>query len=218
MKQDTQHLEFLISQYVDDTLDAPNRKFVEKQIVSDPAARRLLKDHREMQEMLDDWGSRIPLVDWNAFDRDLNAKLELEQTPELQISRWRIWLRPVAAAAAITMAVAVGYAWHAASQNVGTGDGLNMASNTAPASIHTVQIEQPLASGNQRVVNFVDDPALRQPAAPDAQARGVTIEGAPAGNLGRGQGTAFGGVLGKAIPGSARAEAPLTQPSPDALH
>ena len=38
MKTDTQHLEYLISQYVDGCLDAANKKSLEQRLLNDPSA------------------------------------------------------------------------------------------------------------------------------------------------------------------------------------
>ena len=105
MTQETQHLEFLISQYVDNVLDAPNRKFVEQQLSADPAARNLLQQHREAQDMLDDYGSRLPMINWAEFDATLTARLDAEIAAPVQAAAWRRWVRPVAAAAALLVRV-----------------------------------------------------------------------------------------------------------------
>ena len=68
MKHDTQHLEFLISQYVDGTLEGASRKSIEQQLLTDPVAKAIYKDQRETQDVLDDWGNRLPLINWNEFD------------------------------------------------------------------------------------------------------------------------------------------------------
>lgn len=114
MKIDTQHLEFLISQYVDGTLDVPTRKTIEQQLLTDLSARELYKEQRETQDLLDDLGSRIPLINWNEFESKLSFRLEQEvPAGGMKISAWRRWSRPVAVAASLLLAAGVGYSWHA---------------------------------------------------------------------------------------------------------
>ena len=52
MNSDTQHLDFLISQYVDGCLDGAGKKSVEQKLMTDPAARELYREHREVQDLL----------------------------------------------------------------------------------------------------------------------------------------------------------------------
>lgn len=113
MQNDTQHLEFLISQYVDGTLDAVARKTIEQQLLTDPVAQGLYRAQRETQDVLDDFGSRIPLIDWQNFDQTLAARLERETQDVPQVSSFRRWARPLAIAAALLIAVGTGYWFHA---------------------------------------------------------------------------------------------------------
>ena len=53
MKPDNQHLDFLISQYVDGCLEGAGKKSVEQQMLNDPAARQLYSEHREVQDLLE---------------------------------------------------------------------------------------------------------------------------------------------------------------------
>jgi hypothetical protein len=97
-----QDIEFLICQYADGTLDSGQAKQVEELLATDPHYRQLLQQHRALKESLNDWGSRIPMVDWDAFHDRLGARLQRVQArPALQ----RRWMRGIAAAAAIAMAV-----------------------------------------------------------------------------------------------------------------
>lgn len=120
---DNQHLEFLISQYVDDTLEADDRKLVETQIATNPVARQLYKDHSEAQDLLEEFGGRIPLINWHEFDQSLAARLAdeaavMKQKPQAQISQWRRWGRPSAIAASLLLAAGIGYGWRAFIQPV----------------------------------------------------------------------------------------------------
>ena len=113
MKEDNQHLDFLISQYVDGCLDGANKKSVEQLMLNSPDARKLYTDHREVQDLLDDWGNRIPLVDWEQFGRKLESRLQQEAVGGERSLKFRRWLRPLSAAAALFIAASIGYGWHA---------------------------------------------------------------------------------------------------------
>lgn len=109
MKNDTQHLDFLISQYVDGTLELASRKAVEQQIATTPVARELYKDHRDVQDVLDDWGNRLPLINWDEFDQKIEARLERESVGVSTRSGWRRFARPMAIAASLLVAGSVGW-------------------------------------------------------------------------------------------------------------
>ena len=68
---DRDNLDFLISQYHDGELDPLQRQAVAAQLAQDEASRRLLHDHQRVQEALDEWANRLPLVDWNCFHKEL---------------------------------------------------------------------------------------------------------------------------------------------------
>ena len=116
MKAETQHLDFLISQYVDGSLEGAGKKSVEQKMLSDPGARKLYAEHREVQDILDDYGSRIPMINWGEFEKQLDGRLEVEAREKQRASRFRRRMKPVAAAAALFIAVSLGYGWHALSQ------------------------------------------------------------------------------------------------------
>src|SRR4051812_24320928 len=113
MKTDTQHLDYLISQYVDGCLDTASKKSLEQRMVNDHKARDIYKQHRDVQDLLDDWGNRIPLIHWDDFDKKLAARLEHETVGGHGVSIFRRWGRPMAAAAALFVAATIGYGWHA---------------------------------------------------------------------------------------------------------
>jgi hypothetical protein len=113
MKTDNQHLEYLISQYVDGCLDGASKKSLEQKLMTDPVSRRLYKEQRDVQDVLDDWGSRIPLIHWDDFDKKLSVRLEKETVGGGNISIFKRWARPMSAAAALFVAASVGYSWHA---------------------------------------------------------------------------------------------------------
>ena len=117
MNAENQHLDFLISQYVDGALEGAGKKSVEQKLLTDPEVRKLYTDHREVQDLLDDYGSRIPLINWDEFDKKLADRLEAEAREKQRGSIFRRWMRPVAAAAALLIAASLGYAWHALSNH-----------------------------------------------------------------------------------------------------
>lgn len=167
MKADTQHLEFLISQYVDGTLDAPNRKLIEHELAHNDTARDLLKSHRDVQEVLDDFGSRIPMIDWNAFDTQLAARLDdAAATPETPAHTLRRWARPFAAAAMLMMAAGIGYSWHLWSA-APTGVATPTAADPAPTFINaipttTVVVDTPAHGPSSRQVGVAERPATNE--------------------------------------------------------
>lgn len=117
MPHDSQHLDFLISQHVDGSLDLAGRKSVEQRLLTDPDARKLYQEHREVQDVLDDLGSRIPLINWDDFDKQLAVRLETE-TVGATPRRTPGWWKPAAAAAALFIAAWAGYGWHGMSASV----------------------------------------------------------------------------------------------------
>lgn len=149
MSSDTQHLEFLISQYVDQTLDAGNRKLIEQQIASDPVAAGLYKEHCEVQDVLEDWGNRLPMIHWEQFDRTLATRLEQADAAEAsEVTPLRRWGRILAAAAALFVAGTVGYTWHAFSTAVppsATTIAQRVVDHAGPQ--HTATVFAPAATG-----------------------------------------------------------------------
>jgi len=160
MKMDHQHLDFLISQYVDDSLDAPNRKLIEHQLTNDRNAKRLYQEHRDVQDILDDLGNRIPMINWADFDQKLASRLESEATRLKAVPTWRKWTRPLAAAAALIIAASIGYSWHAWS----VGNGAPLSTGTEVTTIvipeRKVLVEQPVKAGYRQTVEVAEHTAL----------------------------------------------------------
>jgi hypothetical protein len=142
MKNDTQHLEFLISQFVDGTLDAATRKTIEQQLLTDPVARRIYKEQHETQELLDDWGNRLPMINWAEFDNVLATRLEKEAVVPEKISLWRKWSKPLAIAASLFVAAGVGYAFHAMQADPASV-AVNPLEKSPPESYRAVRLEGP---------------------------------------------------------------------------
>lgn len=127
VKSDTQHLEFLISQYVDGTLDVNTRKTVEQELVRNRDAREIYRQQQEVQDVLDDYGNRLPWINWDEFDKTLATKLENETMGSGERAWWVRWGKSMSVAAALLIAVGVGYSWRAWSGGEGTQEQVNMA-------------------------------------------------------------------------------------------
>ena len=171
MKNENQHLDYLISQYVDGTLDAGNKKSLEQRMVNDPDARAIYKEHRDVQDLLDDWGNRIPLIRWDDFDKKLAEKLEHVSVGGQRVSIFRRWGRPLSAAAALFVAAAVGYGWHAFSSGGVSPNQDNLAQQNVVPSVR-VAVEQP---GNPVEYRHREFRVEEQPQANQQVASDVTI-------------------------------------------
>lgn len=177
---DNQHLEFLISQYVDDALDTADRKLVEQQIATDPVARQLYKDHRDTQDLLEEFGGRIPLINWQEFDDKLAGRLADEakvMNSKPQVSVWRRWVRPAAIAAGLMFAAGIGYGWHAFTQPV-TSSGPIVASPADVSPIKTVQLaDQPVTGPSRQAVRVLEVPGDAAPTNTETAAVKVQDDG-----------------------------------------
>ena len=185
MKPDTQHLDYLLSQYVDGCLDPNSKKSLEQKLVNDPQARKLYKDQHDVQEMLEDWGNRIPMINWTQFDKELAGRLEHETVGGQKVSIFRRWSKPAAIAAGLFLAATIGYSWHALSSPanlVNTGPGPVAASQDHRTSV-TIDDHVANKTPAYRGVTINEDVGLRGPTtdpavvqitAPDASTPGDT--------------------------------------------
>lgn len=83
-------MEYLISRYADGTLSEPERRKAIQLIESNPECRRWLAGHRQLKEVLADWSSRIPMLDWTAFNGELAKEIDQKiQIGDAQINRIR---------------------------------------------------------------------------------------------------------------------------------
>jgi anti-sigma factor RsiW len=178
MKTDTQHLDYLISQYVDGCLDTASRKSLEQRLLNDPEARKLYKEQHDVQDMLDDWGNRIPMINWEQFDQELTMRLEHETVGGRARTFFRRWGRPMSIAAGLVMAASLGYGWHAMSVRkpmVAT----NTAPHVVPQAVNPgVAIEPPVTPKDASVARFQVD---EQPPIAQKQTDNVAI--APPGDM-----------------------------------
>ncbi|MCL2641476.1 MAG: hypothetical protein FWD53_11560 [Phycisphaerales bacterium] len=145
MKTDTQHLDYLISQYVDGCLDTASKKSLEQTLVNDPQARQLYKDQHEVQDILDDWGNRIPMIDWDQFDKQLATRLQRETVGGWvgrRASLLQRWAKPLAIAASLFLAAAIGYFWNDLSHPTTTPTAHPVVVTPEPVKGHaTVQLD-----------------------------------------------------------------------------
>ena len=209
MQAESQHLDFLISQYVDGSLEGANKKSVEQKMLTDPEARKLYTQHREVQDILDDYGSRIPMVNWDDFDRKLDARLEVEAREKQRVSRFRRRLKPVAAAAALLLAVSLGYAWHAFAHDggQGTAGSVAQAETAKPQAVVSFPESERQAMPSQFSLNVPEPGALKSVGTVEDLAYGIPAEQvaiqALQNNLGYGYGYLPGSVLPQGpVPGS----------------
>ncbi len=100
-------MEFLISRYADNTLSEPERQRARQLLESDPACRQWLSHHRQIQELLSDWASRVPMLDWKTFDARLETRLDQHLAAQARhVVHLRRWLA-VSAAAGIILLVGI---------------------------------------------------------------------------------------------------------------
>jgi hypothetical protein len=154
MEADNQHLDFLISQYVDGCLEGSNKKLVEHKMLTDPAARKLYVEHRETQDLLDDWGSRIPLINWDEMEQKLAGRLEADAQVQQRQWQFRRRLKPWAVAAGLLVAVGVGYAWHAMSPGKvapGSGTPEAVVTNVPRTSVEYPDLRRPRVPSHEGI-------------------------------------------------------------------
>lgn len=111
-------LEFSVSQYLDGTLPADERVALEARLASDTEARAVLEEYRELTAAL----RRVPALDpppavrWDQFAERISLavaeqdRLETEQeSRRYRIGGWRRVVAPLAVAASVLVAAAVGW-------------------------------------------------------------------------------------------------------------
>ena len=92
-------MEYLVSRYADGTLSEPERRKAIQLIESNPECRRWLADHKQLKEVLADWSSRLPMLDWATFNGELAEKIDKKiQSSHVRLNRIRRWLGSAAVA------------------------------------------------------------------------------------------------------------------------
>lgn len=105
-----EELEFAISQYLDGSLPPLERAALEKRLVEDVEARRLLEDERKLNALLSSLPA-VPAVKWEALHRHLSGAVAKEEAPIRNYSITSAFarnLRRVALAACVALAAGVG--------------------------------------------------------------------------------------------------------------
>src|SRR5436305_1634901 len=104
-------LEFSISQYLDGSLSPAEKSALESRLSSDPQARRLLEEHRKLDQMLK--ASPMPELRWDLLAGQISTAVAQVEIPvEAQpASRLRMnWMRmamPLALAASVLIAAGI---------------------------------------------------------------------------------------------------------------
>lgn len=110
-------VEFLISQYVDGTLDAAQSAALLKRLETDASARALLSEHRRTQEVLRRHASMPVALDWDRLaDRisehiDESVAAERRRALRIPVGAWLS--RAAAVAAVLVVAALARQAWRA---------------------------------------------------------------------------------------------------------
>ena len=73
-------LEFLISQYLDGTLSAPEQKALEARLSQDPRLRARLDEYARLDDLLRT-GLPTPPMDWNDFANQISSSLAMAPSP-----------------------------------------------------------------------------------------------------------------------------------------
>ena len=108
---DREQLEFRISQYVDGTLSPAEVAALEATLASDAEARAVLEDFRKVDETLKKTEIPLPAVNWDRLAEHISAAVAGEDraTTSIPIRAW--WVRRVAIAAAVLIAVGTVTLW-----------------------------------------------------------------------------------------------------------
>jgi hypothetical protein len=151
-------------------------------LARDPAARQLYKDHHDVQDVLDDFGNRLPLIDWNAFDAQLARRLALEDARARHGWRFGRVLRPLSAAAALALAALVGYTWHGWTPPAGAGGTLAV-QPAAHVPVASATLEQPPSRSSLAEVSIPDAPVASTTATARASIAPATASALPQNDL-----------------------------------
>lgn len=127
-------LEFLISQYVDGTLEEADRAGVEARLRADAGARAMLEEHRAVVAWVR--SAPLPEVRWDRLAETISSAIDQEMQARADRASWamRLVRRPAWVAAAASVLIAAGISLHFM---LGTGQG---PSRTTPA-VHPIRHE-----------------------------------------------------------------------------
>ena len=98
---------YLLSQYLDGTLDPAARRELEKRLVADPALARQLAELRQVDQWVRDWGEGVPSLDFERFAEQVcQGRRQIDR--QRRSRRYLLYAgAPLAAAAAVVIAVSV---------------------------------------------------------------------------------------------------------------
>jgi anti-sigma factor RsiW len=104
-------LEFLISQYVDGTLEEADRGMVERALESDAGARAMLEEHRALTRLVR--SAPLPEVRWDRLAETISVAIDAEMESRMRRASWLIRpIRPGWLAIAASVLIAGGIAIH----------------------------------------------------------------------------------------------------------
>jgi anti-sigma factor RsiW len=98
-------LEFLITQYLDGTLPQRERLELERKLSEDPAAARLMKEHRKLDGILS-LAPPSPPIDWDALALRISAAVAMGVQPVQRHKLPRAWVGAAVALAACLLVAA----------------------------------------------------------------------------------------------------------------
>jgi anti-sigma factor RsiW len=164
---DNQDQEFLLSQYLDGTLDEPARLEVERRLKQDPRLADLLEQLRRTDQLVTDWAGPRPELNWERFALEATRRREDFESARRRQRVFRLFA-PLSAAAAIILLVAV----------------LQFVARPAPTDMQQPQqVAQTEPGGADRGVAFAQVTLVRTPGLEvvDTTARMATVAVAAAG-------------------------------------
>jgi anti-sigma factor RsiW len=135
--------EFLISQYADGTIAATDRVALESHLATDPAARRLLDEYRQLDALLRTAAPSVPAFDYDALAARINAAIDDHNTAREPLRLPIPWLRVgagLAIAASVLLAVGL---WLRPFATAPTSSNPTVATNAKPAGVIQVAVLQP---------------------------------------------------------------------------
>lgn len=102
--QQREHDEFLVSQYIDDTLDDSARREFERRLATDADLVKLLGEYRVVDAAIGSWAEQPPDLDWSRFEADVRRGRERIDAVGQRTRRIYKLFVPLAAAASIVFA------------------------------------------------------------------------------------------------------------------
>jgi len=134
-------LEFLISQYVDRTLEGADRAELERRLQIDASARALLEEHRAVTQLVR--SAPLPELRWDRLSQAISCAIDDEMDVRMQRSSWAIRLTRKTGwiAVAASVLIAAGVAVHFLTGTRGTEP--VAVGPQAPAGTLLVQVSEP---------------------------------------------------------------------------